>query len=204
MDSSTRLAESNDLVERLSNQLAEAQRELVQADTDAREARVRLGEIQETEQQAGLESESTQRQLEWQKSQLTQLEAEAQEFASIQQKLIESQAEVEQLSSEAQSQSKDINAKLTEIAADELQEQVSYWSTRVAVAEQSVASASAKKDERAKEITRLDSRRVELAARLQEAEDSLNGLDHEKARLRENETRLAWSDRRNACVDRAC
>ncbi len=185
-----RLAESNNLVEQLSNQLAGAQRELAQAETDAREARVRLGECQETEQQAGLESESTQRQLEWQKSQLTQLEAEAQESASIQQKIIESQIEVERFSAEAQSQSKEINAKLTEMAADELQEQASYWSTRVAVAEQSVASANAKKDERAKEITRLDSRRVELASRLQEAENSLNGLDHEKTRLRENETGL--------------
>ncbi len=53
----TRLAELNELVERLSNELAGAQRELAQADTDARESRVRLGECQETEQQAGLESE---------------------------------------------------------------------------------------------------------------------------------------------------
>ncbi len=186
----TRLAESNELVERLSNQLAGAQRELAQADTDARESRVRLGECQESEQQAGLESELTQRQLEWQKNQLTQLEAEAQESASIQQKITESQAEVERLSSDAQMQSKEINAKFIEIAADELQEQVSYWSTRVAVAEQSVTGAVAKKDERAKEIMRLDSRRVELSTRLHEAENSLNGLDNEKARLRENETSL--------------
>ncbi|MBK8822128.1 MAG: AAA family ATPase [Anaerolineales bacterium] len=176
----SRLAESNSLVEQLSNQLAGAQRELSQADTDAREARVRLGECQETEQQAGLESESTQRQLEWQKNQLTQLEAEAQESASIQQKLIESQSEVENHSLEAQSQSKDIANKLAEIAADELQEQASYWSTRVAVAEQSVAGAITKKDERTREITRLDSRRVELINRLQEADNSLNGLDQEK------------------------
>ena len=185
-----RLAESNDLVERLSNQLAGAQRELAQAEIDARESRVRLGECQETEQQAGLESESTQRQLEWQKNQLTQLESEAHESASIQQKLIESQTEVGHLSSEAQAQSKEINVKLTEMAADELQEQAAYWSTRAAVAEQSVAATSAKKDERSQEIARLDSRRVDLAGRLQEAEDSLHSLDHEKARLRENETLL--------------
>ena len=186
----TRLAESNDLVEQLSNQVAGAQRELVQAETDAREARVKLGEIQETEQQAGLEFELTQRQLEWQKSQLTQLETEAQESVSIQQKILDSQTEVEHLSLELQSQSKDINTKLIEMAADELQEQASYWSTRVAVAEQSVAGAGAKKDERAKEIMRLDARRVDLIARLQEAEDFLNGLDKEKARMRENETSL--------------
>ena len=186
----TRIAESNELVERLSNQLAGAQRELAQFETDAREARVRLGECQETEQQAGLESESAQRQLEWQKNQLTQLEAEAQESASIQQRLIESQSEVEDRSADMQSQLKETAAKLAEISPDELQEQASYWGTRVAVAEQTVAGANAKKEERAKEIMRLDVRRVELASRLQEAEQSLLGLDHEKARLREGESRL--------------
>lgn len=186
----TRLAESNASVEQMSNQIAAAQRELAQAEADARETRVRLGECQETEQQAGLESESMTRQLEWQKSQLTQLKAEAQESASIQQKLIESQSEIETRSSEAQSQLKEINAKLKEISADELQEQASYWITRAAVAEQSAAGALAKKDERAKEIMRLDSRRVELALRLQEAENSLNDLDNEKTKLRENEAGL--------------
>ena len=184
------IADSNDAVERLSNQLAGAQRELMQAESDAREARVRLGETQENEQQAGLESESTQRQLEWQKNQLIQLESEAQESASIQQRLIEAQTEVERLSSEAQLHLKDISARLSEMAADELQEQNSYWSTRAAVAEQSATSAIAKKDERAKEIMRLDARRVELASRLQDAENSLHGLDAEKNNLRENESGL--------------
>jgi chromosome segregation protein len=186
----TRLAESNNLVERLSNELADAQRELSQADTDARESRVRLGEIQETEQQAGLEFESTQRQLEWQKNQLNQLQAEAQDSEATRQRISESQVEVENRSLEAQSQAKDVSTKLNEIAADELQEQVSQWSTRAAVAEQSVAGANAKRDERVKEISRLDSRRVELASRLRETENLLNGLDSEKARLHENEIGL--------------
>ncbi|MEK6751915.1 MAG: chromosome segregation protein SMC [Chloroflexota bacterium] len=185
-----RLAESNDSVERLSNQLAAAQRELAQAETDAREARVRLGECQETEQQAELESESLSRQFEWQKNQFEQLNAEAGESASIQQKIIESQTDVEARSAEAQVELKDVSAKLKEVSADELQEQASYWSTRVAVAEQSVAGALAKKEEREKEITRLDVRRVELASRLQEAQNSLNVLDNEKANLRERESGL--------------
>ncbi|MFN8411276.1 MAG: hypothetical protein U0Z26_02695 [Anaerolineales bacterium] len=186
----TRLAESNTAVENLSNQLAQAQRELAQADTDAREARVRLGEIQETEQQASLEAEATARQLEWQKNQLEQLEVEAQESASIQQKITESQLDVETRSAEAQSQLKGITAKLSEISADELQEQVSYWSTRAAVAEGSVTSANAKKEERAKDITREDSRRVDLIARLQETENLLNGLDNDKSGSRERESAL--------------
>ncbi len=182
-----RLAESNESVERLSNQLAVAQRELVQAEMDMREARVRVGEYQETEQQAGLESESMARQLEWQKNQFAQLEAEVGESTSIQGKLIESQTEVEARSAEAHVGLKDLSAKLKEVSADELQEQASYWSTRVAVAEQSMAGARAKKDEREKEITRLDVRRVELVSRLQEAQNLLNVLDNEKMNLRERE-----------------
>jgi chromosome segregation protein len=184
------LAESNSNVERLSNQLAQAQRELSQADTDAREARIRLGEIQEAEQQASLESEAMARQLEWQKNQLGQLEAEAQESASIQQRLIDSQNEVESRSAEMQAQMKEVNGKLAEVSAEELQEQVSYWSTRAAVSEQNVASALAKKEERSKEITREDARRVELTTRLQESETALHNLDNEKAGLRERESAL--------------
>lgn len=186
----SRLDESNALVERLSNRLAEAQRELMQAETDAREARVRLGEAQETEQQAGLESEAMARQLEWQKSQLSQLTAEAQESESIQKKISESQVEVESQSAQAQAELKIVAAKLAEIEAGELQEQVSYWSTRAAVAEQSLNAAQAKLRERGDETSRLDARRVDLAARLQEAETSLNGLDAEKNQLRERESSL--------------
>jgi len=186
----TRLDGSNRSVEELSNRLAEAQRELAQADTDAREARVRLGEVQETEQQAGLESESLARQLEWQKGQLSEIEAEMQESASLQKTLIESLAQVEDRSTETQSSLKDISTKLAEVSADELQEQVSYWSTRAAVAEQSLADANVKKEERGSEITRLDARRAELTSRLQETERSLNGLDNEKSVLREREVGL--------------
>jgi len=185
-----RLNESNESVERLSNQLAGAKRELMQADSDVRESRVRLGEAQETEQQAGLESESTRRQLEWQKNQYGQLEAEAQESASIRQTLIETLAEVEKQSAGAQAQLKAMTAKLAEVSADELQEQVSYWSTRAAVAEQSVGSLLAKRDERSREITRLDARRAELTSRLHEISAALSGLDADKNNLHEREGAL--------------
>jgi chromosome segregation protein len=71
-----------------------------------------------------------------------------------------------------------------------LQEQASYWGTRVAVTEGSLNAAKSKLTERSEEITRLDVRRAELATRLQEAEQSLNGLDKDKGNLRERETLL--------------
>lgn len=185
-----RLAYSNASVERLSNELAAAQRDLAQAETDARETRVRLGEAQETEQQAGLESEAVTRQLEWQKNQLEQLKSELGESLSIQQKLTEAQVDVENNSAQAQAKLKEVTASLAAISADELQEQASYWGTRAAVTEGSLNAAQSKLTERGEEITRLDVRRAELATRLQEAEQSLHGLDNEKGNLRERETLL--------------
>jgi len=184
------LNESNDSVERISEQLASAQRELSAAETDVREARVRLGEAQETEQQAGLESESARRQLEWQKNQYSQLEAEAEEAVSMRQRLMETQAKVENKSSEAQSNLKAMAAKLAEISVDELQEQAAYWATRTAVAEQGMGSALTKKDERSKEIMHLDARRAELSTRLQQIDDALKGLETDRNSLHEREGAL--------------
>lgn len=185
-----KLSESNNLVETLSNDLSNAQRELMQLEIDAREARIRLGEVQETEQQAGLESEAVFRQLEWQKSQLSQLSNEVDEFVSAQGKIKNSLVDVENDSAKAQAELKIVVAKLTELEAGELQEQVSYWSTRMAVAEQNLNTMQNKLTERGEEINRLDSRRVELASRLQESETALHGLDKEKNNLREQESGL--------------
>jgi chromosome segregation protein len=185
-----KLSDSNNLVESLSNQLTDAQRELNQMEIDARESRIRLGELQEQEQQAGLESEAMIRQLEWQKSQLSQLTNEIQEFVSNQEKLGIALVEVERDSAKAQSDLKVVATKINELEAGELQEQVSYWTTRMAVAEQNLNTTQNKLKERGDEINRLDSRRVEFSTRLAELDSSLSGLDAEKNQLREQETNL--------------
>ena len=130
------------------------------------------------------------RQLEWQKSQLSQLQGEAEESSSLQQKTSESSVEVENQSVQAHAELKIVAAKLAELEAGELQEQVSYWTMRVAVAEQSLNAAQTKLKERGDEITRLDSRRVELANRLTELDGGLHSLDAEKTSLRERESTL--------------
>jgi len=185
-----RLAESNDAVERLSNQFMQAQRDFALAETEAREARVRLGEMQEAEQQAGLESEAAQRQAAWQKNQAEQLEQETQDALAAQQALSAARGESDVNFAALQNKMKELSAALQDAAADELLERVSYWNTRAAVAEQNQTAALSKKAERADEITRLDARRVELSARLRELDSALSALDAEKARLREHESAL--------------
>lgn len=176
--------------ESLSSQMAGSQRELDQAENEAREARVRLEEADGLENQAGLESESTRRQLEWQKSQLARLKGEANEAASIRQNLIQTLSEIESGSAQVHEDVCVLSAQLAELDQAEAQGQVSYWGTRVAVAERALSDAKLRQAERDKEAERFDARRFELAARLTEAEISLNSLDSGKASLHERETTL--------------
>lgn len=185
-----KLSDSNTIVESLSNDLSHAQRELTQLEIDARESRIRLGEAQETEQQAGLESEAVTRQLEWQKNQLNQLTVEVDESVASQEKIKNALVEVENDSVRTQTELKNVSAKINELDAGELQEQVSYWTTRMAVAEGNLNATQNKLQERADEINRLDVRRVEFSTRLNELDSSLSGLDAEKNKLREQESNL--------------
>jgi chromosome segregation protein len=177
-------------IESLSAQINDAWRELSQTANEAREARVRLEEAEKSEKQAGLESESTRRQLEWRKSQHVQLKAEAEEAAWIRQNLIQSQLDVETESMKAQEEARALSAQLTGMDLTEAQAQASYWSTRVAVVEKALENARARKEERGKETERYDSRRLELTSRLHETETSLSSLDAEKALLHERENAL--------------
>ena len=180
----------NGEVDSLSAQLHDAQRELSGANESVRGARLRLDNAQRNEQQAGLESESARRQLEWQKSQRGQLQAEVEETASIRQRLIESGSDLESQSAKSHEEARVLSEQLNRMDVAETQSQVSYWSTRVAVVERALADSRSRKDERQKEAAKFDVRRFELTTRLQEAESSLVSLDNNKSAFRQRETAL--------------
>jgi chromosome segregation protein len=180
----------NQEVDSLSSQISQAQRELTQAEETVSQARLRLEASQASERQAGLESESAGRQLDWQKNQHDHLRAEAEEAASVRQNLIQSLSDIEGQSLTAQEDVRVLSETLRSMDMAEAQNQTSYWSTRVAVVERALADASSRKEEREKEIARFDTRRFELTARLNEAETSLSGLNTERVSLRDRETQL--------------
>ena len=178
----------NQEVDLLSKRISDAQSELMDASTELRETRVRLDNAEENEKQAGLESETKRRELAWQKDQQIQLKAEADEAEAIQRSLVESQASVEAETEQMQEELRAMSAQLREMDLAEVQGQASYWSTRLAVTEQALADAKARKEERAKDTERFDARRLEFSTRLNDAETSLYGLDESKVSLhgREN------------------
>jgi chromosome segregation protein len=137
-----------------------------------------------------LESESARRQLEWQKTQQGQLQADIEDAAASRRNLIQAQSELESQTVRLQENMQGLSDQLRAMDLAESQNQASYWSTRVAVVERAVADAGSRKEEREKDVARFDRRRFELTARLQEAETSLSGLDTEKSALRERESQL--------------
>ena len=181
------IASLNREVESLSARITDAQGELAQADRTARAARLKLDEAEGAEQQAGLELEAARRQLEWQKSQQAQLQGEVQEAAANRQNLMQSLSEIENTSTRVVEEARTLSAQLNESNLGEEQEQVTYWKTRLAVAERALQDARAKQEERSRDVERFDTRHSEFTVRLQEAETSLVSLDQEKSSLRERE-----------------
>ena len=177
-------------VNTLSSQIADAHHAVTQADETVREARLKLDAALGRERQAELESESSRRQLEWQSGQYSQLNAEAEEAASVRQNLVQAQSDFESQTARTHETVRVLSEQLKAMDLAEAQNQASYWSTRMAVAERALADANARKEERGKEVGRFDTRRSELSTRLNAAESSLSGLDTERTSLRERETQL--------------
>ena len=181
---------ANREVDVLSSQIAEAQRALTQAEETTRLTRVHVQEAERNERQAGLETESARRQLEWQRSQHAQLNGEAEEAERSRAQLIQSQSDIENETIKGLDSARLFSEQLKAMDVVETQNQAAYWSTRVAVAERARADAVSRKEERERDVARFDTRRYELSARLTEAETSLSGLDAERTSLHERETQL--------------
>ena len=180
----------NGAVDSLSTRMDDAARALSHAEGEARESRLRLEETQAWENQAGLESEAARRQLEWQKGQQRQLEAESDEATSVKDTIVTTLSEIEARSAGAQEEVKALAAQLIETDLAETQSKATYWGTRVAVVERALDDARARKEERSIEAERFDTRRAEISARALDVETSLSGLESSKASFRENESEL--------------
>jgi chromosome segregation protein len=180
----------NGEVDSLSLRIADAQREVTGAESVVRETRVRLEAAEGNEKQAGSESESARRELEWQKRQHGQLKAESEEAASIRMNLIQSRTEIETQSASVQEEVRLLSTQFNDMDLAEAHGQAAYWNTRVAVSERGLADVRARKDEREKEISRFEARYAELTARLNETEHLLAELNINQTSLHEREVAL--------------
>lgn len=185
-----RLENLNTSVEKLSNDLTSAQDRLSKQEDALRKTRTTLEEAQSLEQKAVLDLETARRQFEWQTRQLEELQKEASEAETDRERLVTLASEREARAAEANEDVRRMSGQLAELNLDEIQEQVAYWTTRLAVVEQSRQTLQTRKSERQVALDSLQARQQDLQARLTEIETSIENLETEKSALRERESQL--------------
>jgi chromosome segregation protein len=181
-------------LEDTANRLAEIEKTLAKLDTDldtakltekslheaSRAARAGLEENRKTEQKAALDAESARRQAEWQLGQREQLKTELNRAEADKTESRLDLEDVEAQEKEMQTSIRTLSTKLAELALDELQNQVTYWQTRVAVSERALSDAEARHREREQALNRLQAGQQNLKRREKESQDALEKLDWQK------------------------
>jgi chromosome segregation protein len=185
-----RLETLEETLQNLTSDLLAAQEASAAAETALREARSAFEIAQAAERESALELDSAKRQFEWNQKQLEALQAEVQRAAAELKTLTETQVGIESESAKAQEDIRILGQQLSGMSLDEAQEQVSYWKTRAAVAEQSLEDAKARRDERQAALTRLEEQQGDFTGRLKEVEEQLSQLETDRKSLHEREGTL--------------
>ena len=156
----------------------------------ARAARAKLEEARKTEQQSTLDAESARRQAAWQLGQREQLKTELTRAEADKTESQQGQTDVEGQEKELQTRIRTLSTKLAELSLDELQNQMTYWQTRVAVSERALSDAEARYRERQQALNRLQSGQQNLVRRETETANALEKLDYQKEKAHTDETIL--------------
>jgi chromosome segregation protein len=192
----------------LSEKLADAERRLAAVDDQLRQVdealdglraeEARLSQALETARQTersaaathnqtDLSAEKAHRQLQWQRQQRADLEAEisrgGQETEQISGLLTQLNGQIQA----ARETLREASAALGRLSLDEAQAQLAHWNTRLAVAERAVENGRARLGERSDVVKRDQSLQAALQTRLGEWQAALEKLDGEQAALRQSE-----------------
>jgi chromosome segregation protein len=177
-------------IKQLTASAESARDEQTKADAEVRQTRTRLEATRETEQKSALEAESARRQFEFAKSQVEALTAEIASAESDRERAAGSRSEMEANAAAAQDAIRGLTSELVALSLEEVQEQVTYWTTRVAVSKGALAEALNRRNERETAISRLGGQKSEVVKRIEEAAQSIILLDADKASLHSQEFEL--------------
>ncbi len=170
-------------LESLTNLLESAKEKVSVAESAAAEGRKKLESARYEVQQAGIRLDATRREWDWQKNQKAALEAELVQAGHEYSVTEEALRSNHLLAATAQELIQQKTSILGRIILDELQEQVTIWATRLAVAEQAIANAKARETEQQQALARLKGQRAAQATRLTGIEHSLAGVETERTSL---------------------
>lgn len=144
----------------------------------------------QTQNKANQNLEVISRQISWQDEQLKKNQEEMNLALSDQEKTNENLRLVDENIEKTKSRNKQIVAQLTEVTLDEFQENVSRWTTNLAVAERAIESAKKRSEDlRTTYETRIR-QKTTLEERIQEFTRSLGTVEHEKQHYKDIEKQI--------------
>jgi chromosome segregation protein len=191
-------------LERVTGELQELETRALQAGEQARAAQVETERqvqlaraAQATEQrtalaanQVRLDMEQVQRQEHWQRDQQAKLQDEIRhgeaEALQMRAELKNLEAQIDQ----ARDQTRSLAAALASLTLDENQAQVSYWNTRVAVAERALADGRARLNERQSALENAADAVRQRQERLEGLIQAREALEQSKVSLRQDESKI--------------
>ena len=174
----------------LTAQMESARGEQASAEATIRETRAKLESAREAEQKVALEVESAKRQAEFAKSQVEALSGERSQAESERARASGLMSENEAQASERHESVRTLTSELAALSLEEVQEQVTYWTTREAVAKGGLAEALNRRFERDAATERFGSQKSDVGKRLEETAQALRELDVEKETYRKVESEL--------------
>ncbi|MBM3152344.1 MAG: chromosome segregation protein SMC [Chloroflexi bacterium] len=182
-----RLAALDSGLQQLGRSLEDARRMVGQREAVLHKARLEMEQAAAAEQQASLQSESARRNEEWQKAQRQALQAEIDQAGDETRQAGEARSLAEGNARAAAEHVRELDIRLAALTLEETQEQVAYWSTRVAVAGRAIEDARTRQAERQQALQRLEIGRADQVRRQQEAEQTLSASETRKAELHSQE-----------------
>jgi len=144
----------------------------------------------ETQNQAVLELERLERQVQWQREQREKLETDIQHGEIETQEISQSVAHLEQEFKNAQETLREQQFILNALSLNEVQSQVSYWNTQVAVAEGALKGAREQLIERENILTSTIDTRDQLQVKIVSFNLQIEDLDVKKIDLQRLETEV--------------
>ncbi len=182
-DSGRQIKAFDERIQKLEGKISTARGKVTAQAEEVQQKRLSLEASLADEQQAQVQSESLQRQRDWQVSQKESLQAEVRQAESEHKQVADALSDAEQESIRTQEDVRNYNLELADLTLEEHQAQLTYWSTRLAVAERALSDAHSRQTERQEAIAGLQGQQASLEDRLEEFGRSLAVLEAEKATL---------------------
>jgi chromosome segregation protein len=194
-DAEKQLAEAKESLQHFDETLIRDRGLQQEMDKAVRQASQALNQANQAYQQATLEAEQARQKRDFQRGQINSLEDQ---MRRSEEELKQSAANLKKTSAEIESfneQIREQNRTLAGLPVDELQGQVSHWSTNAAVVERALRDTSRRLDEYQQALDASRNQQKALQQRKIEQKAALEQLDSEKEGYRQDESRI------NAAID---